>query len=200
MKNYNTIDNVRAYPIMFSPEMVEAIRNGYKIQTRRIIKPGRNPEMYGPKGSPLWVRERWMVPSEFNDTKPSEIPKYTHCRYFTSEYNMVKSGWEAFKGSKARPSIFMPFWASRVWLINCGYHRERLQDISELDAAAEGIEYIWDGWPMYRDYIKKDFRHKSARYSFQSLWEKINGPGSWDENPEVIIMDFKLYNKQPLNF
>jgi len=88
-----------------------------------------------------------------------------------------------------RPSIHMPRWASRIDLEVTGVRVERLHDISEADAMAEGIRctgqysYWWDG--MEGD------PHRTAADAFRALWESINGPGSWDANPWVWVVEFK---------
>jgi len=82
-----------------------------------------------------------------------------------------------------RPSINMPRWASRLTLIVTDVRVQRLQDISEADALAEGIERIkfpaggdW-GWPKLR---------------YANLWNAINGPGAWDANPWVVALTFDV--------
>lgn len=81
-----------------------------------------------------------------------------------------------------RPAIFMPRAASRITLEVTGVRVERLQDISEADAAAEG----WPG-PDADNSIQSAY--PIAWYS--QLWESINGPGSWDANPWVWCVSFR---------
>ncbi|OVE45700.1 hypothetical protein CBW21_22155 [Chromobacterium violaceum] len=76
-----------------------------------------------------------------------------------------------------RPSIHMPRWASRILLEITDVRVERLQDISEEDAVAEG-------GPV-------DHPNGTARGWFEQLWEKLNGAGSWDANPWVWVIEFK---------
>ena len=71
----------------------------------------------------------------------------------------------------------MPRWASRITLEITEVRVERLQDISEDDARAEGVEYE-DCWTTYRQ-------------AFEGLWCKINGSGSWDANPWVWVIEFR---------
>lgn len=88
-----------------------------------------------------------------------------------------------------RPSIHMPRWASRIDLEVTGVRVERLQDISEADAMAEGIRctgqcsYWWDG--MQGD------PHRTAADAFRALWESINGPDSWTANPWVWVVELR---------
>lgn len=81
------------------------------------------------------------------------------------------------------PSIHMPRWASRILLEVTGVRVERLQEISEEDAQAEGI-----GW---NDYADQRGERMQQREAFAALWEQINGPGSWDANPWVWIVEFR---------
>lgn len=84
-----------------------------------------------------------------------------------------------------RPSIHMPRWASRITLEVTSVRVERLQDISEADALAEGVNAHQDhhGRPTTSIY--------SPVQAYRDLWEQINGPGSWDANPWVWAVDFK---------
>lgn len=77
---------------------------------------------------------------------------------------------------KWRPSIHMPRWASRITLEVTGVRVERLQDISEEDAKAEGV--VWE-------------QGQTAINVFETLWESINDPGSWEANPWVWVVEFK---------
>lgn len=90
-----------------------------------------------------------------------------------------------------RLARFMPRALSRTMLEITEIRVERLHDISDDDAMAEGIDYFYAG--LFRDYLQNgDIGIDSARGSFQSLWEKINGPDSWAENPWVWVIGFKV--------
>ena len=86
-------------------------------------------------------------------------------------------------GNRWRPSIHMPRWASRITLEITGVRVERLQDISEADAKAEGVTIDGIGNPGGPMRV-----HQRA---FKSLWQSINGPGSWDANPWVWCIEFR---------
>ena len=93
-----------------------------------------------------------------------------------------------------RPSIHMPRWASRLTLEIVGVRVERLNEISEEDAIAEGIER---DAAEFKNYNVKDVAFPwiggvgAASASYSSLWESINGPGSWEANPWVWVLEFK---------
>lgn len=89
-----------------------------------------------------------------------------------------------------QPSIHLPRWASRITLEITGVRVERLQDIRDADAVAEGIERSGEcNWRDYLDHPHNDFT--SARRSYRSLWEAINGAGSWGANPWVWVIEFR---------
>ena len=148
-------------PILFNTEMVKAILDGRKTQTRRVIKDKYfNPLISDHKwrspvdpGDILWVRETWNVnnlrekdPGEFEVGfiyAASEAPPNGFRWVKTSEENYKKyedgmswhfSGW--------RPSIHMPKEAARIFLQVKGVHAERLQDIDEDGVCDEGAERI----------------------------------------------------------
>jgi len=91
-----------------------------------------------------------------------------------------------------RPAIFMPLVASRITLEITGVRVERLQDISEADAKAEGLRHYREKGiapDLYCNGITDGFIFPVDAYS--ALWESINGPGSWDANPWVWVVEFK---------
>lgn len=93
-----------------------------------------------------------------------------------------------------RPAIFMPRHASRITLEVTGVRVERLQDISESDAIAEGMRQMRDGsgcWVGREGPGKLVTPWPTARCAFRDLWESINGAGSWDANPFVWVVEFK---------
>jgi hypothetical protein len=79
-----------------------------------------------------------------------------------------------------RPAIYMPRWASRILLEVTGVRVERLRDISAEDARAEGVI------PFVADHLPAAWTG-----SFERLWKSINGPGSWDANPWLWVVEFR---------
>lgn len=206
-------------PIIFSGEMVRAILDGEKTQTRRIAKvtsegcpPGfltplagfvpRRPEQhveycpYGQPGDRLWVKESYALTGELANARLRDFgfPRESlrdHLRYRADAdgYDETVQRW--------RPSIHMPRWASRITLEITGVRIERLNEISEADAIAEGVERTVtdDGWRRYATPAEELAGLppvRSARASFKTLWESIHGPGSWDANPWVWALTFDV--------
>jgi hypothetical protein len=86
-----------------------------------------------------------------------------------------------------RPSLFMPRAASRILLEIAGVRVERLQDISQADAFAEGAM----SWAQEQDTPIKDLNGGDDRLAFMALWESINGADSWAANPWVWVVEFR---------
>ncbi len=203
--------NNKERPILFSGPMVQAILDGRKTQTRRAIKlnhsgraarAGRNWHLgdpnadkacpYGAPGDRLWVRETWAIGVSTGNSWHSEdgrIKAMAEPQRYQRSYSA--DGKEGFCG-KWRPSIFMPRWASRITLEITEILVQRLQEISEEDAKAEGAMFH-DGRGIGHSGWRHDFKdvHTDARSSFMSLWESINGIGSWSANPWVWCVSFK---------
>jgi len=182
-------------PILFSTIMVQAILQGRKTQTRREVKPqpnitdGRdiaftlNKWTYGQPGDVLWVRETYFP-----------VFKHIHAPLFQGQSKYMYKADEAFIGEhKWKPSIHMPKAAARIWLQITNVRVERLHDISQEDAKAEGIERISIDNIGYRwkDYEPTDSWYLFAVASFWSLWRKINGVDSYNANPWVWVIEFQ---------
>ena len=145
---------------------------------------------FGQPGDRLWVRET---------CRAEELPDWTDgVRYLADDgFVPIENTEEAaeqwvklgsygmkFSGSpecRVVPSIHMPRWASRLLLEITGVRVERLQDISEADARAEGCQLVQAGGTVI----------DRASDQYAALWETINGPGSWDANPWVWVVEFK---------
>lgn len=193
-------------PILFSGAMVRAILDGRKTQTRRVVTPAPEPGTdcpyhtgtggerkarvcpYGKPGDGLWVRETFALHWMYNDVSPTQA--------FSDGAELVwyRSDWTEPPDAAAdnlrlvgkwRPSIHMPRAACRIVLAVKAVRIERLQQITESDARAEGmpapIEPVgiadWKplGW-------------------FRAIWDGINyrrGLG-WDEDPWVWVVEFDV--------
>lgn len=131
----------------------------------------------------LWVRETFQFVQANSDGQRGafkSVKPFTQHDYQWIEYAATPKFKDALPW---KPSIFMPRWASRITLEITNIRAERLQDISEDDAKAEGVEAsklveMKDGSPCYS-------------MPYQILWNQINGVGSWDANPWVFVIDFK---------
>ena len=196
-------------PILFSAPMVRAILEGKKTQTRRVIKPqpenlvegkainipyGYYPDRFfggnlwtywGPKGSKdqgkctlplfkcpygqpgdrLWVREAFHI-----------CPHHEDYFYRADDENLLL---KCKVHTKWRPSIHMPRAASRIQLEITDIRVERLCDITDQDAIEEGVDRTNTSLRGY------------ATERFKNLWQSINGPDSWEQNPWVWVVEFK---------
>jgi len=90
---------------------------------------------------------------------------------------------------KWRPSIFMPAWAARTVVTITGVGAQRVQDISEDDAIAEGLVHnaFWDMWesPLHSGSLIDWYKT-----AFKQLWDSMHGPGSWERNDWVWKYSF----------
>lgn len=223
-------------PIIFSSEMVRAILDGKKTQTRRthgledvnkypdlwtfvkigildyktkrsakgkfsayftseLIEPKTIsicPQVcpFGQPGDKLWVRETFCLvdDTEYGYEKWIEIDYRATPRYAESCVTHP-AGWENapndLEALKWRPSIHMPRWASRILLEIVSVRVERLQDISEEDAKAEGAS-------LGRVFGEGKLGIKSHREGFIDLWNSINGKKyPWESNAWVWVIEFK---------
>lgn len=212
-------------PIIFGGDMVRAILEGRKTQTRRAVIPSPpegwrpkvglfhptiarrgverpGPEVFGasdeefgvkcPYGQPgdrLWVRETWCQRSEDGyvvyNAEGNLDPSC--CWYAADGVHVRKCDGDGFAeyrkdGSEAspwRPSIHMPRWASRITLEITAISLDRLQDISEADARAEGAQC--PGFPAAM----------TDAGAFAKRWEMIHGKGAWAVNPWVWVVEFR---------
>lgn len=146
------------------------------------------------EGTELWVREAWRTGIEVEHVKPSEIGYTRPVRYEADDSvqpdvdGCAKIPTSRF--GKLRPGMFMPRWASRITLRVTAVKVERLQDISDEDAKAEGIFQTNAGsWSAVEGYAP--LAGQSPKGGFYCLWTSINGPGSWDANPWVVAYSFE---------
>lgn len=193
-------------PILFSAPMVRAILDGGKTQTRRVIRNqpiasnGRNKFDFtnysdDEGANQYWTNKGfWHAKSQYGKPADKLWVKETFKEYNDWLYVYKADGEDTLYSNIAwKPSIFMPRKASRILLEITNIRVERLQDISEADAIAEGIE-LETGTAHWKNY---DASRGGWRYwecpiqSYRTLWESINGNGSWDLNPWVWVIEFK---------
>ncbi len=213
------MSTIKERPILFNSAMVRAILDGRKTQTRRVIKglgivPGIGEVLkgsdnarewleycpYGKVGDLLWVRETWG-----DCTKGSDITAGTHWDKPLYKADADAYGLLGHDGMgpiyaeeiRWRPSIHMPRRASRILLELKNIRVERLNDISENDAMDEGVGELCFDEVEYCEICKKIGGaigdHKPV---FIQLWQFINGPGSWDRNEWVWVIEFKQIDKE----
>jgi hypothetical protein len=222
-------------PILFSGAMVRAIEAGTKTQTRRVITPqpvvseseanilaeawdcGFIPVAcpYGSPGQRLWVRETLNI-VDFSEYSGAcvQYAADRQVRGWSDDEDEVSLEWGSPRGGiippgdgpvRVIPSIHMPRWASRITLEVTGVRCERLHDIGEADAIAEGCKEewgapYWSGHVRGRDNFRLGISHgcgtdgkspaspelenperhpawllSTARESYASLWSSING-------------------------
>jgi hypothetical protein len=164
---------------------------------------------YGVPGDRLWVREAWRSADTLDTLSPSGIGDAALGAGYNSPWaplqfeadgkrNGVWAGFGPGNGvvvgpGKLRPGMFMPRWASRITLEVTEVRVERLQAVSEADAIAEGIEpdrQPEDSALLWRNYATGNTTVCPV-HSYRTLWESINGAGSWDANPWVWVIAFK---------
>lgn len=188
--------------ILYSAPMVLAKLAGVKTQTRRMLKPQPGKRFmgelrddwewkcpYGEPGDRLWTRETWAVRRDRDEVKIRDLEPKLDGPWYRAD-GEEPSGCAGGIG-KWRPSIFMPRWASRLLDEIVSVRVERLQDISEADAKAEGAAWrISPGGDL-----AGAFEHANApigyRNHYREVWEGINGAGSWKANPWVWAVETK---------
>jgi hypothetical protein len=197
-------------PILFSAPMVLALLAGRKTQTRRLVKiggaggliidfvkvgtdkeTGRSVyEMRGHGGVPI------AIAAGRHFATPHYMPPIAVGDHLWVKETFGKAAWmgaieyradggsEPLEGGRWKPSIFMPRTASRLTLIVEDVKIERLQDISEEDAIAEGCAP--DDASLNLNCIGP------AKSIYANLWDSINGAGSWNRNPWVVAYRFRV--------
>lgn len=214
-----TTTETNYYPVLYQTEMVQAILEDRKEQTRRLFKKiprlssdlnwaakflQKNKELryqyspYGKPGDVLWVRETFREVNHYG----FDYEFYEYKAGGTSAHCFIPDMDQLLHDDKWKPSIHMPKEAARIFLEVTDVRIEKLQNISEKDAIAEGVHKHSDyGSTGYVHYGKPDesFTDIDAVWSFETLWESINGSGSWNKNPWVWVIEFKKIEK-PENF
>lgn len=179
-------------PIIFSGPMIEALLAGRKAMTRRLRltadkrAPGGlrdSPWTWTRTGDLLWVRETWHPVIEGHPVvlyrADDKIVYHDTGRWDDRLIYECPERW-------ASP-IHMPRWASRLTLEVTGVKVERLQDISEEDAMAEGVQ------KCARRVVGLEGGCDSYVCGFQQVWLSIHGEGAWEANPECVALSFKVH-------
>lgn len=198
----------KARPILFSTPMVQALLAGRKTQTRRVVKnvfygdfrkmehlaPGKYGAIfkdqnhsfsvtcpYGKPGDLLWVRETFRY---------SDWPDHDGTYEYKADMEQPLALWNQ---NIWKPSIHMPKAAARIWLRITDVRVERLQDITEADARAEGIfpvdTMLGTEW---FDYDGDGITYIKPVSSFMTLWASINGWENVAQNPYVWVVSFQV--------
>lgn len=210
---------MRERPILMTPENAQKCHDGTKTQTRRIVSvpswasdedmlklaiqrpatgiayfvdgmPVRRLTCpYGVVGDRLWVREAFCL----YGVEGSKHPLY---RGQCEEYPSLKPIW--------KPSLHMPRWACRTVLEITEVRVERLNEISEEDAKAEGVEPIQKTASHCHQFYKSyrltgdgSLCERTAHDAYMTLWESIHGKGSWALNPYVWVISFRKVEVKP---
>jgi hypothetical protein len=185
---------VKERPILFSGPMVRAILDGRKTQTRRAVKINQRGcggppfkvdgvtvcSPHGVPGDRLWVRESLTyITSDPVNATPCKVhcytasipPGMTSANPYEANYLFPTDG-KPHLNPKNTPGIFMPRWASRITLEVVDVRVQRLQDINQRDAMAEGT---------------------NGKHSYATLWDSLNAKRGfgWGTNPWVWVIEFK---------
>lgn len=151
---------------------------------------------FGKPGDRLWVRETWGLEVRAHGGGTGEF--YTY-RATNPDAVYCKCADGSSIPIKWKPSIHMPRKASRILLEIVGVRVERLNDISEEDAKAEGLKYhsLYREWGGVEPHPASSISlpqwrwYETPKKAFSNLWESINDKGSWDANPWVWVIEFK---------
>lgn len=229
---------MRERPILLNAEMVRAVLDGRKTQTRRIMKiqptasktkegdfwfpckkmesmvhisdliPGEHGAWpaheffsmscpFGAVGDRLWVRENCFAEQGVGTSvdSGSKLVYYpadmASLKTSSEQENLWEKLWSYGKGigGQVVPSIHMPRWASRITLEITGVRVERLWDITEEDAKAEG--FTFDALRFKSGTREVSEMGHTAVYQFGGIWQSIYGEESWQANPWVWVIEFK---------
>lgn len=190
-------------------------------------KPVRKGESFKPTvwqkaqpGDRLWVRETWVQGWPTNDggdiqdtdEHGNDLPMKIWYRADGDLDVWINRDNDEKQNVPWRPSIHMPRWASRLTLIVTEVRRQRLQEISEEDALAEGIyrqdpstEEIAAGDCTEDDFVflapgtRQGYGPRpddpqwgpTAAFAYRCLWDSLHGKGTWERNEEVVVLSFR---------
>ncbi len=170
-------------PILFSGPMMRAICAGQKTQTRRLAS---SPLSKLKPGHRLYTREAFRAPRWLDKVSPANIGPTVKIDYEanTTSFNST---------ARLRPGIHQPRFMSRATLYVTDLKRERLQDITAQDAAAEGV------FAFKESRIDITAHTNDPVKLFEILWDSLHGGQAgktWADNPEIIapVFDVVLNN------
>lgn len=213
--------DMREKPILFSAPMVQAILNERKTQTRRVMKPQPISKVWG-SGTMWWHWKHRQWPDGNQDILKAALDDYTP--YQPGDVLWVRETFATFEGAAGagfiykadaehnppielcipdrwKPSTHMPREAARIFLRVTDVRVERLQEISEADAKAEGIRSYWrhkeygEEWhecnhTFIGAYVENS--HSTRREAFAELWDSLaKGDTRWENNPWVWVYTFE---------
>ncbi|HBK0801889.1 TPA: hypothetical protein H7D26_004681 [Escherichia coli] len=179
--------------MIFNDEMVRAILGGNKTQTRRIVEEkfyGRAVAAellakrcpYGQPGDRIWVRETYRVHGKATDVATLVYRASVRNSWTEQTHRVPVDVCNKPVSEKWTPSIHMPRWASRILLEITDVRVERLHDMSEADAKAEGAT------PATYKITPPEAVY---RVGFGDIWRSIYGQDNWLSNPWVWVIEFK---------
>lgn len=204
---------MKTTPILFSAPMIRALLENRKTQTRRfryrekqvLLSRGLGPQepttidihtawskMHGrfQKAGPghrelLWVRETWHPVIEGHPVVLYKVDnQIVYHDTGRQDQNIIYEQPERWVSS-----IHMPRWASRLTLEVTATKVERLHDMSQDDARAEGIAVLCEPHGIYT----RKMLEVGPISLFQEIWENIHGLGAWPANPEVVALTFRVH-------
>ncbi|HAU9605752.1 TPA: hypothetical protein JFB56_003848 [Escherichia coli] len=184
---------VKERGMIFNDEMVRAILGGNKTQTRRIVEEkfyGRAVAAellakhcpYGQPGDRIWVRETYRVHGKATDVATLVYRASVRNSWTEQTHRVPVEVCNKPVSEKWTPSIRMPRWASRILLEITDVRVERLHDMSEADAKAEGAT------PATYKITPSEAVY---RVGFGDIWRSIYGQDNWLSNPLVWVIEFK---------
>lgn len=195
-------------PILFSGPMVRALLDGRKTQTRRVLKPQPSPAWTPPPierqdirivpyrpGDRLWVREAWRCEARYDGMPPRDLKPGIPI-YYAADPDPRDS--EPGCAGRFRQGMHMPRWASRLTLVVTDVRVQRLQEISEADAVAEGA--ITPS-KMGAHYTALDAPWGKRRVGlsaydlYRRIWDDLNAERGfgWATNPWVVAVSFTVH-------
>jgi hypothetical protein len=148
---------------------------------------------YAP-GDRLWVREAWKSDRAYDDLAPSEMGGDEPLIY-VADNEVQRWGWKPdvlSRWGRYRHARFMPRWASRLTLTVTDVRVQRLQEISDHDAWAEGVNPCEEGHACPGGPYGSCCGHFDYIGPFRTLWNSLHGPDAWSANPWVAAVTFTV--------